>query len=102
MGILKVGAGAVKGVLEDTWREYFYCPSMEADVLVQKGEQRQSKRGLNLKKSENIISDGSIIAVNEGQAMIIVQQGEIVEFSAEAGASSSESSVSSKSSSESG
>ena len=84
MGILKVGAGAVKGVLEDTWREYFYCPSMEADVLVQKGEQRQSKRGLNLKKSENIISDGSIIAVNEGQAMIIVQQGEIVEFSAEA------------------
>jgi len=85
MGIIKVGAGAAKGVLEDTWREYFYCPSMETDVLVMKGEQRQSKRGMNTKKSENIISDGSIIAVNEGQAMMIVQQGEIVEFSAEAG-----------------
>lgn len=85
MGILKVGIGAAQGVLADTWREYFYCPSMEADVLVQKGEQRQSKRGFNMKKSENIISNGSIIAVNEGQCMMIVEQGEIVEICAEAG-----------------
>ena len=42
MGILKVGAGALKSVLEDQWREYFYCPSMEADVLVKKGENRKS------------------------------------------------------------
>lgn len=85
MGILKVGIGAAQGVLADTWREYFYCPSMAADVLVQKGEQRQSKRGFNTKKSENIISNGSIIAVNEGQCMLIVEQGEIVEVCAEAG-----------------
>lgn len=85
MGILKVGIGAAQGVLADTWREYFYCPSMAADVLVQKGEQRQSKRGFNTKKSENIISNGSIIAVNEGQCMMIVEQGEIVEVCAEAG-----------------
>lgn len=44
MGILKVGAGALKSVLEDQWREYFYCPSMEADVLVKKGENRKSKK----------------------------------------------------------
>ena len=43
MGILKVGAGALKSVLEDQWREYFYCPSMEADVLVKKGENRKSR-----------------------------------------------------------
>lgn len=85
MGILKVGIGAAQGVLADTWREYFYCPSMATDVLVQKGEQRQSKRGFNTKKSENIISNGSIIAVNEGQCMMIVEQGEIVEVCAEAG-----------------
>lgn len=85
MGILKVGVGAAQGVLADAWREYFYCPSMEVNVLVQKGEQRQSKRGFNTKRSENIISDGSIIAVNEGQCMIIVQQGEVVEICAEAG-----------------
>lgn len=85
MGILKVGIGAAQGVLADAWREYFYCPSMEADVLVQKGEQRQSKRGFNTKKSENIISNGSIIAVNEGQCMLIVEQGEVVEVCAETG-----------------
>lgn len=85
MGILEVGIGAAQGVLADAWRDYFYCPSMEADVLVQKGEQRQSKRGFNTKKSENIISNGSIIAVNEGQCMIIVEQGEIVEICAKAG-----------------
>lgn len=85
MGILKVGIEAAKGVLADSWREYFYCPSMEADVLMQKGEQRQSKRGFNTKKSENIISNGSIIAVNEGQCMIIVEQGAIVEVCGEAG-----------------
>ena len=55
MGILKVGAGALKSVLEDQWREYFYCPSMEADVLVKKGENRKSKRSYNTKGSDNRI-----------------------------------------------
>lgn len=85
MGILKVGIEAAKSVLEDQWREYFYCPSMEANVLVKKGQNRKSKRGFNTKASDNLISNGSIIAVNEGQAMIIVDQGAIVEICAEAG-----------------
>lgn len=85
MGLLQVGAGAVSGVLADQWREYFYCPSMEADVLVKKGENRKSKRSYNTKGSDNIISNGSIVAVNEGQCMIIVDQGAIVEVCAEAG-----------------
>ncbi|MCI8577890.1 MAG: SPFH domain-containing protein [Lachnospiraceae bacterium] len=85
MGLLQVGAGAVSGVLADQWREYFYCPSMESDVLVKKGENRKSKRSYNTKGSDNIISNGSIIAVNEGQCMIIVDQGAIVEVCAQAG-----------------
>ncbi len=85
MGILRVGIEAAKSVLEDQWREYFYCPSMDANVLAKKGENRKSKRGFNTKASDNLISNGSIIAVNEGQAMIIVDQGAIVEFCAEAG-----------------
>ena len=55
MGILKVGVGAAQGVLADSWREYFYCDAMDVDVLAKKGEQRQSKRGFNTKKSENIM-----------------------------------------------
>ncbi|MCI8958934.1 MAG: SPFH domain-containing protein [Lachnospiraceae bacterium] len=85
MGLLQVGVGAVNGVLADQWREYFYCPSMEADVLVKKGENRKSRRSYNTKGSDNIISNGSVIAVNEGQCMIIVDQGAIVEVCAEAG-----------------
>lgn len=84
MGILKVGAGAAKSVLADQWREYFYCPSLREDVLVTKGVKRNTRLSFN-KGSDNLITDGSIIAVNEGQCMIIVDQGEIVAFSADAG-----------------
>ncbi|AVK84905.1 virion core protein (lumpy skin disease virus) [Lysinibacillus sp. B2A1] len=84
MGLLKAGVGALVGVLEDQWREYFYCDSLSSDVLVEKGVKRTSKRGSN-KGNDNIISNGSIIAINEGQCMMIVEQGKVVEFSAESG-----------------
>lgn len=85
MGLLKAGIGAASGVLADQWREYFYCRSMEEGVIVTKGVKRTSKRSSNKYGEENIISNGSIIAVNEGQCMIIVDQGEIVAFSSEPG-----------------
>ncbi len=85
MGILKAGIGAAKSVLADQWREYFYCPALETDVLVRKGVNRKAKRGFGNKGSDNIISNGSIIAVNEGQCMMIVEQGMIVDVCAEAG-----------------
>ena len=87
MGLLKAGAGALGGVLADSWRDYFYCDALEADVLVAKGQKRTSSKGRssNTKGEDNIISDGSIIAVNEGQYMIIVQQGAIVDAVGEAG-----------------
>ena len=85
MGLIKAAKGALGGILADQWREYFYCDSMPADVLVCKASKRIGGRSSNTKASDNIISDGSVIAVNEGQCMMIVQQGQIVEFSAEAG-----------------
>ena len=85
MGLLKAGVGALGGVLADQWREYFYCESLDADILVAKGEKRVSGRSSNKKGSDNIITNGSIISVNEGQSMIIVEQGKIVEFCAEPG-----------------
>ncbi len=85
MGLIKAAAGAVKGVFADQWKEYFYCDALESDVLAVKGKKRTSKRSSNKKGDENIISNGSVIAVNEGQCMIIVEQGKVVEFSAEPG-----------------
>ena len=85
MGLIKALKGAVSGSLADTWREYIYCESIPADILVTKGLKRNSKRSSNVKGDDNIISNGSIIAVNEGQCMIIVDQGKVVELCAEPG-----------------
>ena len=85
MGLIKAGVGAVGGVLADQWREFFYCESLDADTLVAKGEKRIGKRSSNKHGEDNIISNGSIISVNEGQSMIIVESGKIVEFCAEPG-----------------
>lgn len=85
MGLLKAGAGALGGVLADQWRDYFYCEALDADTLVAKGEKRVGKRSSNKKGDENIISNGSVIAVNDGQCMMIVEQGKIVEICAEPG-----------------
>ena len=84
MGLIKAGLDAAKGVLEDQYRDYFYCEAMSSDVLVQKGMRRQTKRGSN-KGNENIISNGSIIAVNDGQCMLIIEQGKVVEVCQEPG-----------------
>lgn len=84
MGLLRAGVGALTSVLEDQWREYFYCEALSSEVLVTKGVKRTTKRSSN-KGNDNIISNGSIIAINEGQCMMIVEQGKVVEFSAESG-----------------
>lgn len=85
MGLIKAALGSVGGILGDQWREYFYCDSMDETVLVRKGRKRTGGRSSNTKGSDNIITNGSVIAVNEGQCMMIVEQGKIVEFAAEPG-----------------
>lgn len=85
MGLIKAGIGAVGSVLADQWKEFFYCDSLENDVLMAKGQKRISSRSSNTKGSDNIISNGSGIAVADGQCMIIVEQGKVVEVCAEPG-----------------
>ena len=85
MGLLKAGVGALSGVLADQWREYFYCEALSADVLAVKGEKRTGGRSSNKRASDNIISNGSIIAVADGQCMMIVEQGKVVDLCAEPG-----------------
>lgn len=85
MGLIKAGTGAAGGVLADQWKEYFYCEAMEKDIMVKKGKKRTSSRSSNTKGSDNIISNGSVIAVADGQCMIIVEQGKVVEVCAEPG-----------------
>jgi len=85
MGLIKAAFGAAGGVLADQWKEYFYCDSLPENVLMAKGEKRTGKRSSNTRGSDNVITNGSVIAVADGQAMIIVDQGRIAEFCAEPG-----------------
>ena len=85
MGLIKAGIGAIGGTLADQWKEFFYCESMDKEVMVTKGQKRIGGRSSNTKSSENIISNGSGIAVADGQCMIIVEQGKVVEVCAEPG-----------------
>jgi len=85
MGLIKAALGAAGGVMADQWKEYFYCESLPVDVLLTKGQKRTSGRSANTKGSDNIISQGSVIAVADGQCMIIVEQGKVVDICAEPG-----------------
>ncbi len=85
MGLIQAGIGAIGGVLADQWKEFFYCDAMDKNVMVKKGQKRVSGRSSNTKGEDNIISNGSGIAVADGQCMLIVEQGKIVEVCAEPG-----------------
>ncbi len=85
MGLIRALTGSVGGTMADQWKEYFYCDSLDADTLAAKGKKRTGSRSSNTKGSDNIISNGSGIVVNEGQCMMIVDQGRVVELCAESG-----------------
>ena len=85
MGLISAISQAAGSALSDSWREYFMCESIPADILVTKGLKKQNAKSSNTKGSDNIISNGSIIAVADGQCMLIVEQGKVVEVCAQPG-----------------
>ena len=85
MGLIKATFAAGSSVLADQWKEYFYCDSLPETILMTRGKKRTGSRSSNTKGNDNVISNGSGIAVADGQAMIIVEGGRIVEFTAEPG-----------------
>lgn len=84
MGLIKAAMGAAGGVMADQWKEYFYCEALPVDVLAVRGRKKVSGRSSN-KGGDNVISNGSLIAVADGQCMLIVDQGKIVDVCAEPG-----------------
>ena len=85
MGLIRAGLNAAGGVLADQWKEFFTCDAMSEGVLALKGRKSGGRRSINNKGSDNIITSGSVILVADGQCMMIVDQGKIVEFAAEPG-----------------
>ena len=78
MGLIKAALGAAGGVMADQWKEYFYCEAIPADVLAVKGQKKVTGRSSNRRGDDNIITNGSVIAVADGQCMLIVEQGKVV------------------------
>ncbi len=85
MGLIRAAVGALGGTMADQWKEFFYCEAMPKEVLAVKGSKRITGRSSNTRGNENIISNGSGIAVADGQCMMIVEQGKVVELCAEPG-----------------
>ena len=85
MGLIKAALGSVGGVMADQWKEFFYCEAIPENVLVTKGQKKTTRRSSNTRGDENIITNGSIIAVADGQCMLIVDQGKVVDLCAEPG-----------------
>lgn len=84
MGLIQAALSAAGSVLGDQWKEYFYCDSLSPEILVAKG-QKKTRSGSSNTSTDNIITNGSVIAVNNGQCMIIVDDGKVVELCAEPG-----------------
>lgn len=85
MGLIKAAAGAIGGTLADQWKDFFSCDAIDESVLVVRGRKQGSDRSSNKKGETNVISDGAGIAVADGQCMIIVEQGQVIELCAEPG-----------------
>lgn len=85
MGLIKAALGSVGGVMADQWKEFFYCEAIPENVLVTKGQKKTTRRSSNTRGDESIITNGSIIAVADGQCMLIVDQGKVVDLCAEPG-----------------
>ena len=85
MGLISAALGAGSNVLSNQWKEYFYCDAIPNDTLIVAGKHKVTGRSSNTKGEENVITNGSKIVVADGQCMIIVEQGKIVEVCAEPG-----------------
>ena len=85
MGLIRAALGAAGGVMADQWKEFFYCEAIPSDVLVVKGQKKVTGRSSNKRGDNNIITNGSLIAVADGQCMLIVEQGKVVDVCAEPG-----------------
>ena len=85
MGLISAAVNSVTGVAQSQWKEFFYCDAIPADILVVKGKKKSTGYSPAAKLNDNVISDGSVIAVADGQCMMITEQGKVVDICAESG-----------------
>ena len=89
MGLIQAAVGAIGGTLADQWKDFFTVPdglAPTAALFAAVKQEQNAGRGSNTKGSDNIITNGSRIVVPEGYGLVLLEQGAITGFVAEAGA----------------
>lgn len=93
MGLIKLAGdvigsatGALGGAVNAAmFKEYFESGDMSDGILMKRADRIVTAGSKNTRSDDNLITSGSVIDVQEGQCMIIVESGKIVEFCAEPG-----------------
>lgn len=87
MGIIRALAGAIGGGLADQWLEVYESDYMGPSTITAPGVmvRQNDSRNSNRKGTADTISNGSIIQVKEGQFMLLVDGGKVIDYSGEAG-----------------
>jgi membrane protease subunit (stomatin/prohibitin family) len=89
MGLIQAAVGAIGGTLADQWKDFYtvpdgLAPTAAVFAAVQQGQ--NAGRGSNTRGSDGVITNGSRIIVPEGYGLVLLEQGAITGFVAEAGA----------------
>ncbi len=89
MGLIQAVVGSIGGTLADQWQDFYTVPASlpaTAALFAAVPQGSNAGRGSNTRGSSNIISNGSKIVVPEGYGLLLLQEGGITGFVAEAGA----------------
>lgn len=84
MGIFKAISSAISGSMKDQWKEMFYCNAIPNDILLVRGHKVQTERSAN-NGDDNVITDGSIVCVADGEAALMVCNGRVTNVFTEPG-----------------
>lgn len=85
MGILRAFGSSLKGVAGEQWKEAFFCDSLDGETLLCRGRKRVGERSANTRADDGVITDGSILSVADGQCVLVVSQGKVIDCCQEPG-----------------
>ena len=83
MGLIMAAVSSAATGIGDQFKEYVTCPAIDKNVLIQRGEVHHGTG--NVVHSSGVITNGSKIVVPQGMAMMIIDNGQVKEFSSEPG-----------------
>ena len=85
MGLLKATHSAIGSVLEEQWKEFFCCAALSDETLLVRAHKQVGKYSVNTRKDDDVLTNGSVISVADGQCVLVVKQGKVIDVCREPG-----------------